>query len=137
MNNCCWLPFPKAHFRRYQANLQKTLGCIVEAQGCYIEDALKKIVRHGVRAEVAAEYKHETILVDVAAMVSFNNMVEKMKNGGGVSFIFDLTNVDEDFEMSNDMLMSVSVIEDDNEDDGDDNNDNEYEADEGVGDDLA
>ena len=33
--------------------------------------------------------------------------------------------------------MSVPVIEDDDMDDGDDNNYNEYEADEGVGDDQA
>ena len=116
-------PSPKRISEDIKRIFEETLGRIVEAQGCYIEDDSKKIVRHGVQAEVAAEYKCENIPVDVAAMVSFTDMVEKMKKGGGVSFHFDLTNVDEEIE--NDMLVSVPVIEDD-EEDGDDNNDNKW-----------
>jgi hypothetical protein len=41
-----------------------TLQCIVEAQGCYIEDSSKKIEQSSYRTVAAAEYKREAIPVD-------------------------------------------------------------------------
>jgi hypothetical protein len=60
-------------------------------------------MRHGVReAAVAAKkretlQKRETLPVDTATMMNvFNGTVKKMKDGGGVSFDFDLTQGDEE-----------------------------------------
>lgn len=96
----------------------ETLGRIVEAQGCYIEDSSKTIVRRGVRAEAAAEHKRETIPVDASVMNGFNNMLEKMKNGAGVSFLIDLTDENKVMEMSNDTLTTIPVTDDEDDDDG-------------------
>lgn len=90
-----------------------TLGRIVEADGCYIEDSSKKFIRNGVRKEAAAEHKRETIPVDASAMAGFNRMLEKMKNGAGVSFLIDLPD-----EMSNDTLTTIPVTDDEEYDDG-------------------
>jgi hypothetical protein len=126
-------PSPKRIAEDIKRIFEETLGRIVEAEGCYIEDDSKKIVRSGVRAEAARQHKRETIPVDASAMTRFNNMVEKMKDGGGVSFLFDFTNDDEG-EMPNDTLTAVPVADDDDDDDdNDDNNDNQYEAEVGEG----
>jgi hypothetical protein len=72
---------------------EETLPRIVEARGTYIEDSSKRQVRHGVRGEaasIAAKKKRETLPVDRAALDSFNGMVQRMRDGGGVSFPFDL-----------------------------------------------
>jgi hypothetical protein len=91
-----------------------------------------------VRAEAAQQHKRETIPVDASAMTScFNTMVEKVQDGGGVSFLFDMMN-DDGFDMPNDTLTTVPVADDDDDDDNDDDddkNDNLYEAEEGIGDD--
>jgi hypothetical protein len=97
----------------------ETLGRIVEAEGCYIEDSSKRIVRSGVRAEATAEHKRKTIPVDASVMTGFNNMLEKTQNGNGVSFLVD--NVDNEImEISNDTLITIPVTDDD-DDNGDDN----------------
>jgi hypothetical protein len=111
---------------------EETLQCIVEAQGCYIEDSSKKIERSGVRAEAAAAYKRETLPVDVLALETFNKMVANMESGGGVSFVFDKNDVAVE-EVCNDTLTTVLVADDD--DDDDDNGNLVYEAEQGVGDD--
>jgi hypothetical protein len=97
----------------------ETLVCIaVEAQGCYIEDSSKKIVRRGVRAEAAAEHKRETIPVEASVLNGFNNMLEKTKNGAGVSFLIDLTDENKVMERSNDILTTIPVTDDKDDDDG-------------------
>jgi hypothetical protein len=101
---------------------EETLGRIVEAQGCYIEDSLKKIVQSGVRTEAAADHKHETIPVNAAVLTRFRKMVEDMKSGGGVGFMFDPANV---AEVCNDIL-TTRLVSDDNFD-GNDNNREEEE----------
>jgi hypothetical protein len=131
-------PSPKRIAEDIKQIFEETLGHIVEAEGCYIEDDSKKIVRSRVRAEVAQQHKHETIPVDASAMTRFNTMVEKMQNGGGVSFLFDMTN-DDGFDMPNDTLTTVPLPDDDDDDGGgdDDNNDDLYEVEEEEGDEPA
>jgi hypothetical protein len=92
---------------------EETLQRIVEAKGCYIEDSSKQIERSGVRAEAAAQYKRETIPVDASALATFHKMVDNMKSGGGVSFVFEKKDVAVE-EMSNDTLTTVFVTDDDN-----------------------
>ena len=99
----------------------ETLGRIVEAQGCYIEDSSKLILRSGVRAEAAAQHKRETIPVDASVLTSFHKMVENMKSGGGVSFVFD----NDVAEVCHDTLTTIPVTDDDF--DGNDNDSNDEE----------
>jgi hypothetical protein len=130
-------PSPKRISEDIKRIFEETLERIVEAEGCYIEDDSKKIVRSGVRAEAEKQHKRETIPVDALAMTHFNTMVEKMQKGNGVSFLFDMTN-DDGSEMPYDTLTTVSVADDDDDDDDDDegNNENLCEAaEEDVGDD--
>jgi hypothetical protein len=131
-------PSPKRISEDIKRIFEETLGRIVEAEGCYIEDDSKKIVRSGVRAEAAQQHKRETIPVDASALTRFNTMVEKMQNGGGVSFLFDMTN-DDGFDMPNDTLTTVPLPDDDDDDGGgdDDNNDDLYEVEEEEGDEPA
>jgi hypothetical protein len=100
---------------------EETLGRIVEAQGCYIEDSSGRIARSGVRAEAAAECKRETLPVDASALTSFHKMVEKMTSGGGVSFVFD--NKNDVAKVCHDTLTTIAVSDDD-DDDFDGNEDN-------------
>ena len=68
-------------------------------------------MRHGVRAEAAAAAKkRETLPVDTAMMNVFNGMVKKMRDGGGVSFDFDLTQGD------NEEVLPTTLERRDNED---------------------
>ena len=74
-----------------------TLQRIIDANGTYIEDYSTKSVRHGVRAEAAFRAKkRETLPVDNAVMELFNGMVQRMKDGGGVSFAIDVKQEDEE-----------------------------------------
>ena len=89
----------------------ETLRRIIDAKGTYIEDDTSKSMRHGVRAEAAAAAKkRETLPVDTAMMNVFNGMVKKMKDGGGVSFDFDLTQGD------NEEVLPTTLERRDNED---------------------
>jgi hypothetical protein len=97
----------------------ETLTRIAEARGTYIEDSSTRQVRHGVRGEaasIAAKKKRETLPVDKAALDSFNGMVHRMRDGGGVSFAFDLMQLPQQDEVvSPSTLESVEV---DDEEDG-------------------
>jgi hypothetical protein len=74
-----------------------TLQRIINANGTYIEDYSSKRARHGVRAEAAFRAKkRETLPVDNAMMDLFNGMVQRMKDGGGVSFAIDVKQEDEE-----------------------------------------
>jgi hypothetical protein len=68
------------------------------------------------------DHKHETIPVDAPVLSSFHKMVENMKSGGGVDFMFDPANV---AEVCNDTLTTRLVSNDDF--DGNDNNRDEEE----------
>lgn len=70
---------------------EETLERIISAQGTYIEE--NKTARHGVRAEHAAEVKKrsEPLPVDAAAIDAFLRSVKATKEGGGVTFTYDLT----------------------------------------------
>jgi hypothetical protein len=92
---------------------EETLGRIVMAKGCYIKDSSLKILQNDVRRVTAEEHKQESIPVDAAAMTVFKNMVEKMKNGEGVSFLMESI---ETIEIQNDTLTSVPTIVEDKED---------------------
>ena len=120
---------PSAH--RIQQDVKRifeeTLGRIVEVQGCYIEDSSKKIVRSGVRAEVAADHKRETIPVNAAVLTSFHKMVKHMKTGGGVGFIIDPGDV---AKVCNDTLTTTPVADDDLDDDDVNVVDNDSDAEE-------
>jgi hypothetical protein len=124
-------PSPKRIAEDVKRIFKETLGRVVEAEGCYIEDSSKKIARSGVRAEAEREHKRsETIPVDALAMTGFKNMLQKMKNCGGVSFEIDLTNDDnETLEMYNDTLTTVVPVADD------DKEEEEEEEEEGNNDD--
>ena len=106
---------------------EETLGRIVEAQGCYIEDSSKNIVRSGVRAEAAADHKRETIPVDASVLTSFHKMVKHMKTGGGVRFIIDPGDV---AKVCNDTLTTTPVADDDLDDDDVNVVDNDSDAEE-------
>jgi hypothetical protein len=72
---------------------------------------------------VAADHKRETIPVDAAVLTStFHKMVEDMKSGAGVGFMFDPANV---AEVCNDTLTTRLVSDDDF--DGNNNNRGEEE----------
>jgi hypothetical protein len=75
-----------------------TLQRIIDASGTYIEDDSKKMVRHGVRAEAASiqKKKRESLPVDNAALELFNGMVQRMKEGLGVSFAIDVQQGEEE-----------------------------------------
>jgi hypothetical protein len=108
-----------------------TLGRIIDAEGTYIEDESGKSVRHGVRAEAAAAKKRETLPVDAAMMNLFTGMVEKMKEGGGVTFDIAMKEEEEEEEE----LLATTLERRDTEDGDDDENVDVYEGvevDEGV-----
>ena len=109
---------------------EETLGRIVEAQGCYIEDSSGRIARSGVRAEAAAEYKRKTIPVDASALTSFHKMVDKMTSGGGVSFVFDDKN--DVAEVCHDTLTTIAVSDDDDDFDGNEDNNEINEVEEWI-----
>jgi hypothetical protein len=101
----------------------QTLLRIIDAKGTYIEDCSKRSTRKGVRAQhAAAVRKRENLPVDAAATNAFNRMVEKMKDGGGVTFAFDLMG-GEDVECA----LANTIDRTQNEDEGDGDGD-------GVGD---
>jgi hypothetical protein len=93
----------------------ETLPRIVEARGTYIEDSSKRQVRHGVRGEaasIAGKKKRETLPVDRAASDAFNGMLQRMRDGGGVSFAYDLMQLPEQDEVvPPTTLESVEVVD--------------------------
>jgi hypothetical protein len=97
----------------------ETLTRIIDAKGTYIEDCLNKTIRHGVRAQHAAEAKKsEPLPVDAAATAAFIRMVKAMKEGGGVTFTFDLMGEgDEQGELET--TLERRVIEDECDEDED------------------
>jgi hypothetical protein len=74
-------PSPKCIAEEIMRVFKETLGRVVEAQGCYIEDSSKQIVRSGMQAEAEIERKRrETIPVDAfLVMIGFKNMLENDK----------------------------------------------------------
>jgi hypothetical protein len=98
-----------------------TLQRIIDANGTYIEDDSTKTVRHGVRAEAASiqKKKRESLPVDNAVLQLFNGMVQRMKEGGGVSFAFDVQQGDEE-------IFATSLETRDNEE-GEDEKSNDEE----------
>jgi hypothetical protein len=99
---------------------EETLGRIVEAQGCYIEESSGRIAQSGVRAEAAVNFKRETMPVDASVLTSFHKMVKKMTSGGGVSFVFDDKN--DLAKVCHDTLNMIAVSDDDNDFDGNEDN---------------
>jgi hypothetical protein len=68
----------------------------IDANETYIEDNSTKN-RHGVQAEAASRAKkRETLPVDTAVTDLFNGIVQRMKDGGGVSFDIDVEKEDEE-----------------------------------------
>ena len=106
--------------------VSKTLQCIVEVQGSYIEDSSKKIEQSGYRTVAAAEYKREIIPVDASALATFHKMVANMNSGGGVSFVFD----NNEEAGSNNTLTRVLVPDDEDFDGTSDDNNNEEDKEE-------
>jgi hypothetical protein len=106
-------PSPKRISEDIGRIFTETLGRIIAAEGCYIEDSSKKIMRHGVRAEAAAEHKRESVPVDPSVVAGFQKMVKKMKNGEGLSFLFD----ESEDVLVNDTLTTLPLTDDPDDDD--------------------
>jgi hypothetical protein len=96
-----------------------TLQRIIDANGTYIEDSSTKKIRHGVRAEAASieRKKRETLPVDSAMMDHFLGMVDRMKEGGGVTFAVDETM--EELEDAEEILATTLTTRNNEEDDED------------------
>jgi len=98
---------------------------IIDAEGIYIEDSSKKIVRSGVHGEKEALVKREALPIDPVALDGFNCMLTKMENGEGVRFGYDLTSdvaVDEEEETPT-ALQTVEVTDDEDDNGDEDEND--------------
>ena len=89
---------------------------------CFFVALLSASLR--VRAEAASDHKRETIPVDASVLTSFHKMVENMKTGGGVSFLFDPGDV---AKACNDTLTTRTDTGDDIDGDVDDNNNRDEE----------
>ena len=108
---------PSSHriFEDINRVFSRTLQRIIDANGTYIEDDSKKMVRHGVRAEAASiqKKKRESLPVDNAALEAFNGMVQRMKVGGGVSFAIDVQKGDEEIFATS--LEMIDIVESEDE----------------------
>jgi len=103
----------------FQANkIPRRKQRIIDAEGVYIEDSSKKIVRSGVRGEAEARIKRESLPVDPVALNGFNRMLKTMRDGEGVRFEIDLTGDDDVLEEEEPatLLQTVSVDEGDEDD---------------------
>jgi hypothetical protein len=96
--------------------IDQTLSRIIKANGTYIEDSTGKNVRHGVRGEAASleKKKREALPVEPAVLDSFNEMLQRMRDGGGVAFAFDLMQISEIDEEPT-TLESVEIVDEEDE----------------------